>query len=117
MKRRPPVSTRTDTLFPYTTLFRSETARKAPTTCRRRRSTSEPRRGRATGLSWERLQPRPQGSPRRMWRPAGEERGSADHHHRIDLERSALGQRRTLDGGTRRVRLAEVFGQDRKSVV
>src|SRR3546814_20568459 len=25
MKRRPPRSTRTDTLFPYTTLFRSET--------------------------------------------------------------------------------------------
>src|SRR3546814_13608591 len=24
MKRRPPISTRTDTLFPYTTLFRSE---------------------------------------------------------------------------------------------
>src|SRR3546814_8808281 len=48
-----------------------------------------------------------------MWRPAGEERGSADHHHRIDLERSALGQRRNLDGGTRRVRLAEVFGHHR----
>src|SRR3546814_8691093 len=26
MKRRPPRSTRTDTLFPYTTLFRSKTA-------------------------------------------------------------------------------------------
>src|SRR3546814_3128740 len=78
-----------------------------------RRSTIEPRCGRATGLSWELLQPRPQGSPRRMWRPAGEERGSADHHHRIDLERSALGQRRNLDGGTRRVRLAEVFGHHR----
>src|SRR3546814_7959299 len=26
MKRRPPISTRTDTLFPYTTLFRSERA-------------------------------------------------------------------------------------------
>src|SRR3546814_1365086 len=26
MRRRPPVSTRTDTLFPYTTLFRSEQA-------------------------------------------------------------------------------------------
>src|SRR3546814_13299570 len=24
MRRRPPISTRTDTLFPYTTLFRSE---------------------------------------------------------------------------------------------
>src|SRR3546814_6306249 len=27
MKRRPPISTRTDTLFPYTTLFRSHNAR------------------------------------------------------------------------------------------
>src|SRR3546814_12147922 len=29
MKRRPPRSTRTDTLFPYTTLFRSEDYRRA----------------------------------------------------------------------------------------
>src|SRR3546814_10639465 len=27
MRRRPPISTRTDTLFPYTTLFRSPTRR------------------------------------------------------------------------------------------
>src|SRR3546814_4874639 len=30
MIRRPPISTRTDTLFPYTTLFRSPTAARAP---------------------------------------------------------------------------------------
>src|SRR3546814_19129190 len=30
MKRRPPRSTRTDTLFPYTTLFRSERGRVRP---------------------------------------------------------------------------------------
>src|SRR3546814_3232001 len=30
MRRRPPRSTRTDTLFPYTTLFRSATADEAP---------------------------------------------------------------------------------------
>src|SRR3546814_16212094 len=30
MRRRPPRSTRTDTLFPYTTLFRSDTEGKAP---------------------------------------------------------------------------------------
>src|SRR3546814_2659860 len=30
MIRRPPRSTRTDTLFPYTTLFRSRTARPIP---------------------------------------------------------------------------------------
>src|SRR3546814_14053417 len=35
MRRRPPRSTRTDTLFPYTTLFRSTTScRKEPTTIR-----------------------------------------------------------------------------------
>src|SRR3546814_18975359 len=32
MIRRPPRSTRTDTLFPYTTLFRSPRARRAATT-------------------------------------------------------------------------------------
>src|SRR3546814_14245703 len=30
MIRRPPISTRTDTLFPYTTLFRSHDGRRAP---------------------------------------------------------------------------------------
>src|SRR3546814_19446119 len=30
MIRRPPISTRTDTLFPYTTLFRSPRSRKLP---------------------------------------------------------------------------------------
>src|SRR3546814_2131076 len=33
MIRRPPRSTRTDTLFPYTTLFRSFTPEKIDTTC------------------------------------------------------------------------------------
>src|SRR3546814_2969704 len=33
MIRRPPRSTRTDTLFPYTTLFRSERARHPATLC------------------------------------------------------------------------------------
>src|SRR3546814_10727087 len=32
MIRRPPRSTRTDTLFPYTTLFRSQSWRRAPST-------------------------------------------------------------------------------------
>src|SRR3546814_1764571 len=31
MRRRPPRSTRTDTLFPYTTLFRSQNKEAAPT--------------------------------------------------------------------------------------
>src|SRR3546814_7919995 len=30
MRRRPPVSTRTDTLFPYTTMFRSQPVEMAP---------------------------------------------------------------------------------------
>src|SRR3546814_3978200 len=34
MIRRPPRSTRTDTLFPYTTLFRSAKAKKRLTLCR-----------------------------------------------------------------------------------
>src|SRR3546814_4459864 len=38
MIRRPPRSTRTDTLFPYTTLFRSPHSRRAP----RRRPTGTP---------------------------------------------------------------------------
>src|SRR3546814_15164983 len=46
MSRQPPISTRTDTLFPYTTLFRSYNARiprsEAATACR-------PPRGRQTG--------------------------------------------------------------------
>src|SRR3546814_14618228 len=33
MRRRPPRSTRTDTLFPYTTLFRSGRTGRAPTRC------------------------------------------------------------------------------------
>src|SRR3546814_6555817 len=33
MIRRPPRSTRTDTLFPYTTLFRSPTSSAFPSTC------------------------------------------------------------------------------------
>src|SRR3546814_15124309 len=37
MIRRPPRSTRTDTLFPYTTLFRSTCA---PDSCRRRKTTA-----------------------------------------------------------------------------
>src|SRR3546814_9064071 len=46
MIRRPPRSTRTDTLFPYTTLFRSTTGRRTP-------PASGPRRGRcASSRCW-----------------------------------------------------------------
>src|SRR3546814_6319498 len=43
MSRRPPRSTRTDTLFPYTTLFRSAGA--APWPCRQQRGREPPRAG------------------------------------------------------------------------
>src|SRR3546814_3846301 len=44
MRRRPPRSTRTDTLFPYTTLFRSPDGRHRPA---RRRACGLPRAGQA----------------------------------------------------------------------
>src|SRR3546814_9501141 len=46
MRRRPPRSTRTDTLFPYTTLFRSADAR------RRARSSTAWRRCRSPRATW-----------------------------------------------------------------
>src|SRR3546814_3428989 len=47
MIRRPPKSTRTDTLFPYTTLFRSREPRMG--LCRRRRGQGERRVARGGG--------------------------------------------------------------------
>src|SRR3546814_12707470 len=44
MIRRPPRSTRTDTLFPYTTLFRSTPAEARRRSRRRSRATREPRK-------------------------------------------------------------------------
>src|SRR3546814_5215470 len=43
MNRRPPRSTRTDTLFPYTTLFRSPQARRHAAAAARRARGKEPR--------------------------------------------------------------------------
>src|SRR3546814_5425196 len=54
MIRRPPRSTRTDTLFPYTTLFRSSAAgqSRAPAPGRGQRRPSPPdRRGQSTGTA------------------------------------------------------------------
>src|SRR3546814_9638030 len=53
MIRRPPRSTRTDTLFPYTTLFRS-----AVSAAHRRRPGPKTDPAAPHRLSWERLQPR-----------------------------------------------------------
>src|SRR3546814_574418 len=58
MIRRPPRSTRTDTLFPYTTLFRSLCASATATANRSSRSTSS-------------ISVRPARSPKRWARPLG----------------------------------------------
>src|SRR3546814_10840361 len=52
MRRRPPRSTRTDTLFPYTTLFRSSAGCTDADTCRRprRRRLLQGHSGSITGL-------------------------------------------------------------------
>src|SRR3546814_20848979 len=63
MIRRPPRSTRTDTLFPYTTLFRSEGPR------RRRRGRNQGLGGRAAclpGLPFSATSPRLAGPDRRF---------------------------------------------------
>src|SRR3546814_10411468 len=51
MIRRPPRSTRTDTLFPYTTLFRSAGSGSVKAASGARRSTTAARRGRDAGAS------------------------------------------------------------------
>src|SRR3546814_6307710 len=48
MIRRPPRSTRTDTLFPYTTLFRSPPSRSACASATSIRTSASARRGRRT---------------------------------------------------------------------
>src|SRR3546814_13040903 len=51
MIRRPPRSTRTDTLFPYTTLFRSESLPDRPET--QGPASRRPRPGRRRATGWE----------------------------------------------------------------
>src|SRR3546814_14618820 len=60
MIRRPPRSTRTDTLFPYTTLFRSEDGREGAAG-----GLGHPRRGdpRASGAAESRADPASSGHP------------------------------------------------------
>src|SRR3546814_17776649 len=106
MIRRPPRSTRTDTLFPYTTLFRSQLA-------------VQPFRSGHV----DRLQ-MPQ--PRLMWIGAGEQRrtrraaprivielreGEAVFRQRVDI------RRRDFAAETAHVGKADIVEQDRKSVV
>src|SRR3546814_3166086 len=55
MIRRPPRSTRTDTLFPYTTLFRSpECRRRSPSACRRGGRAADGRLARSSPSRWRR---------------------------------------------------------------
>src|SRR3546814_10961593 len=68
MIRRPPRSTRTDTLFPYTTLFRSEAA--GNISPMRRTYSSPPERFPPTSRGFARRRPR--------WRPVDFER-SEEH--------------------------------------
>src|SRR3546814_20731263 len=113
MIRRPPRSTRTDTLFPYTTLFRSGEARitldailqGAGHLVERRRDRSEvrvlagleagveaPRRQRHRGGGDARQ--RPQGSPAG---PASEGRAGQRRHQRRTHEGDAQGVERRLE--------------------
>src|SRR3546814_18106692 len=81
IKLRPPRSTRTDTLFPYTTLFRSRSPHRSPR-CPRRRSryAAESPPSRPTRYSphrqpsWSRSQPSPPPTLSRS-RPARSPRG------------------------------------------
>src|SRR3546814_2570243 len=65
MIRRPPRSTRTDTLFPYTTLFRSTLAGIALSRRRRRRSPSAPSPPRGAGTARRRCPARTRRAGRR----------------------------------------------------
>src|SRR3546814_5486921 len=74
MIRRPPRSTRTDTLFPYTTLFRSD---------RRRRAGPAPDgQGIYPGRARQRLRAR----PRRLVRRSLAVRGSRSEEHTSELQ-------------------------------
>src|SRR3546814_2544174 len=106
MIRRPPSSTRTDTLFPYTTLFRSRVH------LRRRRHERAPR----SRLRHRRRLVRLRVLPRQPARPAHRAlaprpglpplaEGRARHRHAQDRERRdrrPLGSRRTEAGARRR---------------
>src|SRR3546814_2710505 len=71
MIRRPPRSTRTDTLFPYTTLFRSSGARTAEARLR-----AQGARHRPGGPGWRGRSAAPAGATRR----SADERGARDPH-------------------------------------
>src|SRR3546814_1726751 len=81
--RRPPRSTRTDTLFPYTTLFRSQ----APAGGSARRCRRTPGRWR---LCRQARLPQPARKPSRAVPPAGQRRSLASTHVRISCRQSVV---------------------------
>src|SRR3546814_15042793 len=76
MIRRPPRSTRTDTLFPYTTLFRSPAARRRHRRHRRRRADAEVFHGQGAG----RREPLRPAQPCRDLRAVGIDDGRSEEH-------------------------------------
>src|SRR3546814_19810250 len=102
MIRRPPRSTRTDTLFPYTTLFRSHPApgRRTPPTTARRRRRRHGRSGRRAG--WRRPARRGPRSPRGRPVPGGAARRA------IALPAAVLDQR--CGAGQPAAEAAAVYG-------
>src|SRR3546814_6341793 len=81
MIRRPPRSTRTDTLFPYTTLFRSGAVRELdPAAVHHPHRADERAVGNGRHHPARLRQQHPDsGRPRRAGRPGGEERRSEEH--------------------------------------
>src|SRR3546814_14767773 len=77
MVRPPPRSTLPDTLFPYTTLFRSARARRHGRTARLRRRRADPDRARHRGDGAAHQLAPHAGRPRRLW--AVDRRRAADH--------------------------------------
>src|SRR3546814_4356934 len=74
MIRRPPRSTRTDTLFPYTTLFRSVEGR----------DWTQHRAGRQQ--LWREGEPAPVIEPDRRWRDTFPERAGRSEEHTSELQ-------------------------------
>src|SRR3546814_5003394 len=94
MIRRPPRSTRTDTLFPYTTLFRSPARPEPPARRRRPRQPAAAapvgkhhRRGEAAGAGRAAADRR---TAQRAGRAAGQGTGPRPRHHRSEEHTSEL---------------------------
>src|SRR3546814_2587989 len=76
MIRRPPRSTRTDTLFPYTTLFRSHERGHGNLRPHHRAGLRQENRRRLAGADSQ----RPDGDPRLSWRTRRRREGRSEEH-------------------------------------